>query len=116
MGMKRGSQMMNYVAISGKLLGDSDLRVLESTGRELLNFELWVDGDKGSDPVVHIAYFPKDGDVRKIRDQTRVVVYGTIRYRCDHGGLFVAARELVIVMEESGEQSASASRKMVVRK
>jgi len=113
--MKHGS-MMNYVSLSGKLLGDSDLRVLESSGRSMLSFELSVDGEKGLDPVVHIAYFPKDGDVREIRDQTRVVVYGAIRHRCDHGGLFVAARELVIVTEELGEQSASASRKMVVRK
>src|SRR5271167_174177 len=92
----------NYVAVSGIVLGDSDLRRLES-GRELLGFDLWVDGHAGADPVVHVAYFPKEGDVREIRDQTRCVCYGSLRHRRDHGGLFIAAREIVILAEESGK-------------
>ena len=100
----RGTGRMNYVAASGRVLGDSELRTLDS-GRELLNFDLWVDGREGADPLVHVGYFPKDtGDVRHIANGKRVVVYGSLRHRCDR--LFVAARELVIVTEESGDPIA----------
>jgi hypothetical protein len=98
---ERGTGRMNYVAASGTVLGDSDLRTLES-GRELLNFDVWVDGRKGSDPLVHVGYFPKDGnDVRCITNGARVTVYGSLRHRVDRNGLFIAAREIVIANARS---------------
>jgi hypothetical protein len=93
---ERGTGRMNYVAVSGTALGASDLRTLES-GRELLDFDLAIDGEKSRAPLVHVGYFPKGGgDVRCITNGTRVVVYGSLRHRFDRGGLFIAAREIVI--------------------
>ncbi|MGD1212156.1 MAG: hypothetical protein ABR973_12455 [Candidatus Acidiferrales bacterium] len=86
---------MNVVTLTGILAGDSELRRIES-GRDLLNFDVYVEGRKGEDPCVHIAFFPRtDNDPREIKAGCRIMVVGAIRHRRDTG-LFVAASELLI--------------------
>jgi hypothetical protein len=81
---------MNNVKISGRVEGDSELRTLEN-GRKLLNFDVSVDGPKGKDPIIHIAYFPSnDRDLQSIESGRRVMVIGALRHRFD-SRLFVAA-------------------------
>jgi hypothetical protein len=81
---------MNDVKISGTVAGNSELRKLDN-GRELLNFDVCVDGPKGRDPIIHIAFFPRRGDVRRLESGRRVSVEGSLRHRFD-SRLFVAAR------------------------
>ena len=92
---------MNDVKISGTVAGNSELRKLDS-GRELLNFDLCVDGPKGRDPIVHIAFFPRNGDIRKIEHGRRVFVEGSLRHRMDTR-LFIAARTVRLLAGPSKE-------------
>jgi hypothetical protein len=93
---------MNVVTITGTVAGDSELRTITS-GRELLNFDVSVDGRKGKDPIVHVAYFPQgNGDVQKIEAGRRVMVVGALRYRMDLR-LFVAARTVRLLDEAADE-------------
>ncbi len=94
---------MNNVKISGTVAGDSELRAL-ANGRELLNFDLSVDGPEGRDPIVHIAFFPRSGDVRKIESGRRVFVEGSLRHRFD-SRLFVAAR-IVSLIDATNEKDS----------
>jgi hypothetical protein len=87
---------VNTVSISGYVAGDSELRALNGD-RELLNFDVSVDGPKGRDPIVHVAYFPRgNGDVRKIEAGRRVFVEGSLRHRVDTR-LFIAARTVRVL-------------------
>lgn len=87
---------MNSVTISGTVAGDSELRRLDS-GRELLNFDIHVDGNKpGESPCIRCALFPMNGDPRELKAGRRVLVSGALRHRRDYGRIFVAVSELVI--------------------
>jgi hypothetical protein len=97
---------MNRVTITGSVAGDSELRTLGS-GRELLNFDVSVDGTKGKDPIVHVAYFPQgSGDVQKIEAGRRVMVVGALRHRMD-SRLFIAARRIRLLDGTDEEHSHS---------
>jgi|HubBroStandDraft_6_1064221.scaffolds.fasta_scaffold713409_1 hypothetical protein len=94
---------MNDVKISGTVAGNSELRKLDN-GRELLNFDVCVDGPKGRDPIIHIAFFPRRGDVRRLESGRRVLVEGSLRHRFD-SRLFVAAR-MVCLLAGTDEKSS----------
>jgi hypothetical protein len=79
-------------------MGDSELRTV-SSGRELLDFDLSIDGPKGRDPIVHVAFFPRNGDVRKLESGRRVFVEGSLRHRFDTR-VFVAARMVHLLTDE----------------
>ena len=87
---------MNQVRLSGVLRGNSELRVLESSGRQLLSFDMRVDGERGRDPIVHCAFFPDGNDLLQIADGTRVTVSGALRHRSDESRLFIAAHTVVL--------------------
>jgi len=91
---------MNSVTLTGIVCGNSELRRIES-GRELLGFEIWVDGYKGKDPVVHVGYFPGENGIRELRDGARIIVRGALRHRRDAHGLFVAAKEIELETAET---------------
>jgi len=101
---QQGGVQYNSVSLSGTVLGDSEIRILDS-GRELLNFELWVDGRKGKDPIVRVGFFPDGTRIRELRDGARVIVYGALRYRHDVRGLFVAAKSIHLVTAETATGS-----------
>jgi hypothetical protein len=93
---------MNSTMLSGMVIDDSELRILES-GRELLNFNLRVDGAAGKDPIIRIGYFPGAGEPREFKAGRRVAVLGAIRHRGDQGGLFVAAWEVFVSLSEASQ-------------
>jgi hypothetical protein len=86
---------MNKITISGTVACDSELRRIDS-GRDLLNFDVSVDGPRGKDPIVHVAFFPRNGDPRKIESGRRVVVNGSLRHRMDTR-LFIAAHTIRVL-------------------
>ena len=86
---------MNVVRLSGAVAGDSELRKLDND-RELLDFDLLVDGMKGRNPIIHIAFFPRNGDLRKLENGRRVIVVGGLRHRFD-ARLFVRAHMIQLL-------------------
>jgi hypothetical protein len=95
---------MNNVKISGRVAGDSELRTVDN-GRRLLSFDVSIDGPKGKDPIVHIAYFPREsGDVQKLESGRRVLVEGALRHRFDTR-LFIAAR-IVRLVDATNEKDS----------
>jgi hypothetical protein len=74
--------------------------------RELLNFDVSVDGHRGEDPIVLVGYFPRgSGDVREIKSGRRVFVEGSLRHRMD-SRLFVAARTVQLLDASEENQSS----------